>query len=202
MTYVTYVFGFPVMSFPLRSWIAAVVFHGLDISALLVLAGIGLSLSRRMREKGAQALQSFAMDFLPLILLFAISITGLALTVSAQWLRGAFYDFLAILHAITVIAALLYLPFGKFFHIFQRPAQLGVKLYQQAGESGEGAFCARCGERFASRMHIDDLKAVLQRLGFDYTLPGPARNWQELCPPCKRKSIAAAQLRLKEEFRG
>jgi len=202
MTYVTYVFGFPVMSFPLRSWIATVVFHGLDISALLVLAGIGLSLSRRMREKGAQALQSFAMDFLPLILLFAISITGLALTVSAQWLRGTSYEFLAILHAITVIAALLYLPFGKFFHIFQRPAQLGVKLYQQAGESGDGAFCARCGERFASRMHIDDLKAVLQRLGFDYTLPGPARNWQELCPPCKRKSIAAAQLRLKEEFRG
>jgi len=202
MTYVTYVFGFPVMSFPLRSWIAGVVFHGLDISALLVLAGIGLSLWRRMREKGAQAVQSFAMDFLPIILLFAISITGLALTVSAQWLRGASYEFLAILHAVTVIAALLYLPFGKFFHIFQRPAQLGVKLYQQAGESGEGAFCARCGERFASRMHIDDLKAVLQRLGFDYTLPGPAGNWQELCPPCKRKTIAAAQLRLKEESRG
>ena len=65
--------------------------------------------------------------------------TGLALTVSQEWLRGASYSFLAILHAITVIAALLFLPFGKFFHIFQRPAQLGVKLYQEAGLKDPGA---------------------------------------------------------------
>jgi len=129
-------------------------------------------------------------------------VTGLALTVSQLWLNGAFYDFISILHAITVIAALLYLPFGKFFHIFQRPAQLGVKLYQQAGEEGEGVVCARCGERFASRMHIDDLKRVLPQLGFDYALPGPVGNWQELCPACKRKSLSAAQLRLKEDAHG
>ncbi len=60
------------------------------------------------------------------MLLFAIAVTGLALTASQWWLEGQYYSFLAILHAITVITALLYLPFGKFFHIFQRPAQLGV----------------------------------------------------------------------------
>jgi hypothetical protein len=118
------------------------------------------------------------------------------------WLRGSFYGFLSILHAITVIAALLYLPFGKFFHIFQRPAQLGVKLYQDAGAADEGASCARCGERFASRMQVDDLRRVLPELGFDYTIAGPAGHWQALCPPCKRKSLASAQLRLKEEARG
>ena len=48
-------------------------------------------------------------------------LTGLALTISQEWMRGAGYSFLAILHAVTVIAALLFLPFGKFFHIFQRP---------------------------------------------------------------------------------
>ena len=122
------------------------------------------------------------MDFWPLILLFAISITGLALTVSQEWLGGSFYDFIAILHAITVIAALLYLPFGKFFHIFQRPAQLGVKLYQRAGDEGEGAICARCGERYASLMHVDDLKRVLPQVGFNYSMSGPVGNWQELCP--------------------
>jgi hypothetical protein len=142
------------------------------------------------------------MDFFPIILLFAISVTGLALTVSQAWLRGQFYSFLAITHAITVIAALLYLPFGKFFHIFQRPAQLGVKLYQRAGDEGEGAHCARCGQRFASRMHIEDLKKVLPELGFDYRMPGPAGHWQELCPACKRKSLARAQLRMQEEARG
>ena len=117
-------------------------------------------------------------------------------------MRGAFYGFLAILHAITVIGALLYLPFGKFFHIFQRPAQLGVKLYQDAGEREEGALCARCGQRYASRMQIDDLQRVLPALGFDYGIDGPAGHWTGLCPACKRISLATAQLRIKEEFRG
>jgi hypothetical protein len=158
-----------------------------------------LALWRRMRDRGARSVQDFGRDFLPLILLFAISVTGLALTASTLWLRGGFYGFLAILHAITVIAALLYLPFGKFFHIFQRPAQLGVKLYQRAGDEGEGALCARCGERFASRMHVDDLKLGLEQLGFDYRMAGPAGHWQEVCPACKRKTIATAQLRLKRK---
>lgn len=201
-TYVVILYGFPVQTFRLHTLMAELLFHGLDISAVLVLGGIGLSLWRRFRDKGAQAVQSLALDFLPIILLFAISVTGLALTLAQNWLRGEFYSFLAILHAITVIAALLYLPFGKFFHIFQRPAQLGVKFYQAAGEAGEPALCKRCGERFASRMHIDDLKRVLPQVGFDYRMEGTDATWQELCPACKRKSLSLAQLRLKEESRG
>lgn len=108
------------------------------------------------------------------------------------------YSFLAILHAITVIAGLLYLPFGKFFHIFQRPAQLGVKLYHQAGDAGEGAICLRCHRRFASRLHVDDLRQVLPQLGFDYSISGLGGHWQALCPACKRKSLAVAQMRIKE----
>jgi NNP family nitrate/nitrite transporter-like MFS transporter len=202
LTYVTYLFGFPMGSFRLHTTVAWLLFHGLDISALLVLAGIALSLWRRMTDKGARTLQQFGMDFLPIIMLFAISVTGLALTVSQEWLRGSAYSFLAILHAITVIAALLFLPFGKFFHIFQRPAQLGVKLYQEAGIEDPGAHCVRCGERFASRMHIDDLRTVLPQVGFDYATSGPAGHWQALCPPCKRKSLSIAQLRIKEQARG
>jgi NNP family nitrate/nitrite transporter-like MFS transporter len=202
LTYVTYLFGFPMGSFRLHTIVAWLLFHGLDISAVLVLAGIALSLWRRMTDKGARTLQQFGMDFLPIIMLFAISVTGLALTVSQEWLRGSAYSFLSILHAITVIAALLFLPFGKFFHIFQRPAQLGVKLYQEAGIEGPGANCVRCGERFASRMHIDDLRTVLPQVGFDYATPGPAGHWQALCPACKRKSISTAQLRMKEQSRG
>jgi MFS family permease len=202
MTYVTYLFGFPAGSFRVRTFFSWLLFHGLDVAAVLVLAGIALSLWRRMRDRGAQTLQSFAMDFFPIILLFAISVTGLALTVSQMWLRGQAYGFLAILHAITVIGGLLYLPFGKFFHIFQRPAQLGVKLYHEHGDSGSGAACARCGERFASRLHINDLKTVLPQLGFDYRIDGPAGHWQELCPACKRRTLASAQLRLQEEEYG
>jgi MFS transporter, NNP family, nitrate/nitrite transporter len=202
MVYVPYVFGFPVGSFRIRTALSWVIFHGLDIAAVLVLGGIALALWRRMLDRGARAVQNYAMDFVPLLLLFAISVTGLALTASATWLRGGFYGFLSILHAITVIAALLFLPFGKFFHIFQRPAQLGVKLYHEAADAGEGAACARCGQRFASRLHVDDLRRVLPELGFDYAIDGPAGHWQALCPACKRKSLASAQLRLKEEHLG
>jgi hypothetical protein len=196
MIYVTYLFGFPVGSFRIRTVLSWLIFHALDIAAVMVLAGVFLALWRRLRDQGAQATQSFAMDFFPLILLTAISVTGLALTASTLWLRGNFYDFLAILHAITVVAGLLYLPFGKFFHIFQRPAQIGVKLYQAAGASDSGAHCARCGERFASAMHIEDLNRVLEELDFDYTM-GSGGTWQNVCPPCKRKALAISQLRLK-----
>ncbi len=202
MTYVTYLFGFPVGSFRIRTIVSWVLFHGLDFSAVLVLAGIALALWRRLRDRGALSLQDFSADFLPLIMLFAISVTGLALTASTIWLRGAFYGFLAILHAITVIGALLYLPFGKFFHIFQRPAQLGVKLYQAVGDRDAGAWCARCGRRFASEMQIQDLERVLPELGFDYRIQGPAGTWQRLCPACKRTTLAAAQLRMQEPSRG
>lgn len=202
MTYITWLFGFPVGSFTVRTVVSWVLFHGLDFSAVLVLAGISMSLWRRMRDEGALALETLSMDFLPLILLFAISVTGLALTASTIWLRGAYYHFLAVLHAITVIAALLYLPFGKFFHIFQRPAQLGVKLYKRAGELDGDALCPRCGEAFAPKMQIEDLRQVLPQLGFDFSMPGPAGHWQALCPPCKRKSVALSQLKAKEGAHG
>jgi NNP family nitrate/nitrite transporter-like MFS transporter len=201
MQYITYLFGFPVGSFQIRTATSWVLFHALDFAAVMVLTGVFLSLWRRMRDQGVQAVQSFAMDFFPLILLTAISLTGLALTASTIWLRGNFYDFIAIFHAITVVAGLLYLPFGKCFHIFQRPAQLGVKIYQEAGRQDAGSICLRCGERFASKMHIDDLKLVLKQLGFNYSLPN-GNSWQDLCPACKRKSIARAQLRLKEDSYG
>lgn len=199
MTYVTYVFGFPVASFPLRTFVAWMTFHGLDLSAVLVLAGIALALWRRMRDQGALAVQTFAMDFAPLVMLFAISVTGLALTASTLWFRGALYPFLALLHAITVIAALLYLPFGKLFHIFQRPAQLGVRLYHDAAEGAASAICVRCGESFTSVQHLQDLKAVLPQVGFDYRTDGSGGSWQDLCPACKRRTLATAQLRMKEE---
>ena len=201
-TYRVVVFGFPTVAIGVGTLPAFLVFHGLVWSALLVTGGVMLAMRRRMREEGAAALQKFHEDFLPLILLFAVSTTGLLLTASYTWMKGYAYDFLAILHAVTVIFTLLWLPFGKFFHVFQRPAQIGVKLYQHVGDRDDGTQCARCGQRFASKMQIDDLCEVLPQLGFDYRLPGSAGTWQNLCPKCKRTTIATAQLRLKEEARG
>ena len=165
-------FGFPAFRFPHDSVFAFLLFHGLVWSSFLVIAGVMLAMRRRMREEGVAAVQRFAEDFMPLILLFAVSLTGLMLTVSYTWMKGYAYTFIAILHAITVIGTFLWLPFGKFFHIFQRPAQLGVGFYKDVARTQEPAHCRRCGHAFSSRMHVEDLIEVERQLGFTYEIPG------------------------------
>jgi ribosomal protein S27AE len=126
--------------------------------------------------------------------LFAISITGLMLTASYTWMKGYAYDFLAILHAITVIFTLLWLPFGKFFHIFQRPAQLGVSFYKEVGQRESPAKCRRCGASFTSQMKVTDLIEVERRLGYRYEIDdGRVEHYQWICPPCRRSLFALAQ---------
>ena len=66
-----------VFSFALDSPLAPLVFNVLDIAAVLVIAGVSLALWRRGRDRGALAVQQFGDDLLPLVLLFAVSITGL-----------------------------------------------------------------------------------------------------------------------------
>jgi hypothetical protein len=193
--YRTYVFGFPVQDFPIASWAAFVIFHGLVWSSFLVIAGVMLAFRRRMIDHGAVAVQQFGQDILPLLLLFSISVTGLMLTASYTWMKGYAYDFLAILHAITVIVTLLWLPFGKLFHIFQRPAQLGVSFYKDAGARSEQARCLRCGQPYASAMMVRDLTTVEGQLGFSYemTSASGAAHYQQVCPRCRRALFGLAQ---------
>jgi hypothetical protein len=201
--YTVFVFGFPTFGFRIGGLLGMIIFHGLVWSSFLVIAGVMIAMRRRMRDRGAEAVQQFGEDFLPLILLFAVSITGLMLTASYTWMRGYAYDFLAILHAGCVIFTLLWLPFGKFFHIFQRPAQLGVAFYKDAGLAGEQALCANCAQPFASKMHIEDLIRVQRELGYSYQMPNhPAEHYQRICPRCRRVSMALAQGRLWQVGRG
>jgi hypothetical protein len=192
--YRVYVFGFPTVAFPIRSVFGFVVFHGLVWASFLVIAGVLLALWRRVHDRGAAAVQQFGEDFLPLILLFAVSVTGLLLTVSYTWMKGYGYDFLALLHAAVVIFTLLWLPFGKFFHIVQRPAQLGVSFYKDAGRQSAQARCRRCGEAFAPCLHVEDLIEVERQLGYRYELADPAvGHYQWICPRCRRILFGLAQ---------
>ena len=126
-----------------------------------------------------------------------MSVSGLFLTVSSKWLEGRFYSALNTIHALTVILGLMYLPFGKLFHIFQRPGNLGVAYYKRANAEGEPAVCRRCGKRFASAQQIADLKEVLPQVGFDYSID----EWRQLpghVPPvpartCHSRPIGAGR---------
>jgi hypothetical protein len=118
-------------------------------------------------------------------------------------MKGYAYSFLAILHAVTVIFGLLWLPFGKFFHIFQRPAQIGVRFYKEAGVRDEPAHCRRCGHAFTSRMKVQDLIETERQLGYHYEIPGgQVEHYQWICPPCRRALHALAQGRLWNGSRG
>ncbi len=194
--YRTIAFGISVFEFEVDSLVGGMIFHGLLWASLLVIVGVMIAMHRRMRDDGAASLQAFGEDFLPLILLFAISVTGVMLVVSYEWMRGYAYEFLSLTHAAIVILTLLYLPFGKLFHVFQRPAQVGIALYKGVGAAGEQAACRRCGEPFASKMHVEDLVVVQRQLGFRYELEGDAEHYAWICPRCRRRLVALAHDRV------
>jgi hypothetical protein len=184
--YRAYIFGFPAPNLMQgRSLVAWVTFHALDFTALMVIAGCALAIRRRLSDRGAIALQQFMLDFVPHMLLISVSVTGLMLTASSLWLGGYMYYFIALSHQALVIMTLFYLPFGKFFHIVQRPASVGVELYQRREREAPQAVCPRCGTEFVGQMWLDDLKEVVGQLGFDYSM-GDGRTLQDYCPRCKR----------------
>lgn len=194
-TYRVVAMGMNVDSFSVHSFKALVMFNLLNVSAVLVLIGLAMAAGRRLTDPGERATQSFAEDILPLILIFAVTVTGLALTVSYHFLAGRGHWLWAIVHMVSVVSLLLYIPFSKLFHIFQRTCSLAVSRYKKIGASGERAHCRRCGGDFASQMHVDDLKTVLDELGFDYRFADKRGevHYQDICPACRRGLLALNQ---------
>lgn len=202
--YQLWLVGVPVVRFGIHAGIGFGLFHALDFTAVLLVVGIAIALWRRYTHVGLLTTQRFGFDLVPLVLLFAIAVTGLALTASTMWWRGRFYSFVALLHEAVVVGWLVSLPFGKFFHLVQRPASVGVTLYQRVnqhlpgpgGAGSDGALrCRRCGAPLPSAQFVQDLKATLGDLGQRYEL-GEAGSLHDHCPTCKRKLRSAAYYRL------
>lgn len=193
--YRTHIFGFPLQLMDGRSLMAWMTFHALDFTAIMVIAGCAIAIHRRLHDRGAIALQQFLLDFVPHLLLIAISVSGLMLTASSLWFEGYMYSFISLSHQAVVIMTLFFLPFGKLFHIVQRPASIGVELYQQRAKEMEQAKCRRCGVEFASAMWLGDLKEVVEKVGFDYTMEN-GEKLQDYCPRCKRvmRGLAYAEI--------
>lgn len=196
-TYYALLFGFEAGSFQLGSPLAFIAFHGLVWSSVLVTIGAVIMMKRRFTDGGLIATQTFENDWLPLILLIAISVTGLGISYDYTFLEGKTYQFMAVTHAITVILFLIWLPFGKFFHIYQRLAQLGANLYKTEGKRRGMAVCPHTKEEFATQTHVDDLKMVTKELGFDYEKSG-GRNHLDLSPEGKRSALAKAHFQARK----
>ena len=192
MTYVTYLFGFPTGSFPVRTRrLAGCSSTGSTSRPCWCSPASRSRCGGGCATEGALAVQSFAIDFFPLILLFAISVTGLALTAS---------------HA---LAARRVLPLPRHPARDHRDRGAALPAVRQVlphlpapGAARREALpggrrratraprCARCGERFASRMHIDDLKRGAAAARLRLRDARARRHWQDLCPACKRKTLA------------
>lgn len=195
--YAVVVWGFRTITFEPVTWLGWAVFHALDVAAVLVIAGCVYFLWRRFRDREVRTGQRLGYDFLPLIALVAISVTGLLLTLSSALLDGEGYEFLAIIHMATVVLTLVFIPFGKFFHVIQRPASLGVEVYKATSMEREGvARCRRCNEPLEAATFVKDLQLTMGELGLRY---GP---WIETCPRCKRVLRGETYLRdVKRGFR-
>lgn len=168
--YQIWIFGFPLFTLPVDSILAFLVFHALDFTALLLLVGLVLAFHRRFHDLALITVQRFRFDIIPLALLMSIVVTGLALTADSLWLGGIYYWYISLTHQVVVVLWLISLPFGKFFHILERPATVGIELYWRTGEGTTMQRCARCGEEFAPVRFIQDLKKTLHDVGENYTL--------------------------------
>lgn len=196
--YEAWVLGVPLLRFPIGGAPGFVIFHALDLSAVLLVFGLAIALQRRVTDNGLLTGQRFGFDLMPLVLLFAVAATGLMLTASSAWWSGRFYWFISLLHQTVVVVWLLSLPFGKFFHLVQRPASVGVTLYQRVSEDREresgapGAACRRCERPLPSAQFVTDLEGTLRDLGQRYDLGGDRGILQRYCPTCKRLLRAEA----------
>jgi hypothetical protein len=191
--YQAWFFGVKVFHFPVEAGFGFGIFHALDFTAVLLIIGVAIAFWRRTNDLGLVTIQRFGFDLVPLLLLFAIAVTGLALTASSLLWSGRFYWFISLTHQVVVVGWLIAIPFGKFFHIAQRPASIGVTLYQTVnqdvehfGPQPQTGRCKRCGNELPSQRFITDLKATLTDLHQNYDL-GEERGWlQDYCPTCKR----------------
>ncbi|MBE3558147.1 MAG: hypothetical protein IMW89_02855, partial [Ktedonobacteraceae bacterium] len=217
--YRIWVFGFPLFPFATDTIFGFVIIHALDFTALLLFIGLIMAFHRRFHDLALITVQRFRFDIMPLALLMAIVVTGLALTADSTWLGGAYYWYISLTHQAVVVLWLISLPFGKFFHLIERPTTVGIELYWRTGEDTQQQRCARCGEEFAPARFIQDLKRTLYEVGEDYTLRDmplqplgvveeepPVKSspevqratstlwWQDLCPTCKRVMRGQANL--------
>lgn len=185
-SYRVFVLGRPLFTMPVTGLRAWLIYNALAMFAVLTLIGAGMALIRRLRWRDAKVDQRVEYDLFPLYLLLAAAASGLAMAVSHIWLAGAAYPLLAELHQFVIVLLLLYLPFGKLWHIPMRPLGVAAAVYHEAGSRLGAATCRRCGKVYATSLQIEDVKRVLAESGLEPLAPDGKTHLSEYCPECRR----------------
>lgn len=184
--YTVVLLGLSIIKIPADGILAELSYNALNISAIMVIAGVSLALYRRLKNMQARAEQKFIYDFLPLYLLLLISITGLALTFMNIFLGGWGQPVMSLIHQYLVIITLIYLPFGKLAHIPFRPMSVFAKNYREHYGEQSMKKCKVCGEGFVSTEQSNDVIEVLGVNDINFKQE-EGYHLAELCLPCRRK---------------
>ncbi|WP_240374927.1 hypothetical protein [Bacillus piscicola] len=178
--------GMNVMTVPADGIIAFLSYNALNISAIMVIAGVCMALYRRLKNMQARAEQTFMYDFMPLYLLLFVSITGLLLTFINVFLHGNGHYVMSLIHQYSVIVTLIYLPFGKLAHIPFRPVSVFARNYREHYGKESMKECKVCGTEFVSTEQSNDVINVLGQNDLEFDMKD-GFNLAELCLPCRRK---------------
>ena len=85
----------------------------------------------------------------------------------------------------------MYIPFGKLFHIFQRPGNLGVAYYKRANDEGPAAVCRRCGDGVRQRRSRSPTSRPCCPRSASTTRTADGGSYQDTCPRCRRAQVDA-----------
>lgn len=161
-------------------------YNALNITAVMVIAGVSMALYRRIKNLQARAEQKFMYDFLPLYMLLFVAITGLLLTFMNVVMHGYGQPVMSLIHQFAVIVTLVYLPFGKLAHIPFRPMSVLARNYREHYGEQNLKKCKVCGDHFVSVEQSNDVIGVLSTNDIDFKM-NEGFHLAELCLPCRRK---------------
>lgn len=178
--------GMKVMTVPADGIVATLSYNALNITAVMVIAGVCMALYRRLKNMQARAEQKFLYDFMPLYMLLLVSITGLALTFMNLFLHGAGQPAMSLIHQWSVIITLIYLPFGKLAHIPFRPMSVLARNYREHYAEQGMKECKVCGDQFVSSEQSKDVVDVLGVNDIEFKAK-EGHHLAEMCLPCRRK---------------
>jgi hypothetical protein len=178
------VLGIVLERFALDGVAAWLVFHALALAGGAVAFGATYFLSTRLRRRALPGVTDPG-QILPLALLLFVALSGLALPASRN--HAELFPAVSLLHEAAVMVLLVALPFSKLAHVLIRPLQLGARVVRA---STDWIACAGCGAVLAPRAQAAAVGALLAARGARLT------GHLQQCPPCRRRSTAAAQARL------